>query len=189
MVEYQSFDKKTDFLVEVVDENHESGLDTYCYPGALVDAWVPGVAIIVTTSEGIKWHGHFMSGNDSPNGDDLCCIHPNGKSLVIVSKGSGYVVSIENPKNWIELPMRPIMGHCFDDETSTLILYGFTRLYGIQGDGIVWKTKSVSWDGLKSVILKDGKVHGEGWDAPSEKFVPFDVDIISGDSNGGARPP
>jgi len=186
---FQSFNKNTSFSIEIISEYYDDNIDTYAYPGALINSWFPGFGIMVSLQDSSQWIGRFLAGKESPNGDNFCGLHPNGKSLVVISKGRGYIVSIENPELWEELSLTPIMGHCYDKSTNTLVLYGFTKLLGIQETGVAWKTDSMSWDGLKLIKLQNGLVKGLGWDSTISKDVPFEVKVIDGEIQGGARPP
>jgi hypothetical protein len=188
MTTYQNFIKTTEFAAEVIDADYNGDIVTYCFPGALQNAWVPGVAVHVIPNNKPSWIGHFMQGKESPNAVSLCCTHPDCKSLVVVSHGRGYVVSAKEPSKWEEISMLPIMGFYFDDTTNTLILQNHTRFLGIQSNNS-WKTPSLSWDELKFVELKNGLLIGQGWDASISKFVNFEVNVQNGSCTGGAIPP
>ncbi|MDG2519388.1 hypothetical protein [Lysobacter soli] len=189
MTEFVSHGRTTSFLAEVVSNEDDYNVPSYCYPGAETNAWVPGIAVRVTSASGAEWLGRFMQGEESPNGVDLCCIHPDGQRLVVVARGSGYVVAPENPSRWEEVPIRPILGHCFDDSSNTLVLFDYTRAIGVNRNGATWKTRSLSWDGLVDVGIKDGALAGKGWDAALSKWVDFVVRLDDGSSSGGASPP
>ncbi|WP_395795591.1 hypothetical protein [Aquimonas sp.] len=189
MTEFMGYGKAASFLAEVVSSDSESEALSYCYPGAMLDAWVPGVAVRVVPSSGAEWLGYFMQGKESPNAIDLCCIHPDSERLIVVAKGAGYVVSPKTPTQWEEIPLRPILGHRFDEGSNTLVLFDYTRALGIGEKGYAWKTPSLSWDGLTDVEVKNGVLFGNGWDAASSRFVPFQVRLSDGIHSGGASPP
>jgi hypothetical protein len=64
----------------------------------------------------------------------------------------------------------------FGDHT-TLTAYGRT--------GLEWRTKQLSWDGLKILEVTADAIKGEGWDAPEDRFVEFNVDVRTGSHQGG----
>ncbi|WP_116304342.1 hypothetical protein [Alkalilimnicola ehrlichii] len=177
------------FEVAVCDQEEDVGLRSFAYPGALEDRWVHGASILVRKGGCQPWVGHFSAGKESPNAVDLCCDHPDGKHIVVLAKGSGYVVSACDPSDWSELAVRPIMGYCAIHARKVLVLFDYTKLIGFLSDGTVWRTGSLSWDGLRNVRATDSAIVGEGWDAATGSFVGFEVDVRTGESSGGAAPP
>jgi len=188
MTEFLNYGKPTSFLVEVIPGDGDYDLVSYFYPGALPDAWGPGVAVKVTPPLGGEWIGYFLQGKEARSAIDLCCIHPDGERLIVVAKGSGYVVSLSDPMKWEEIPFRPILGGRFDAESNTLVLFDYTRAFAINEQGYCWKTAHLSWDGLTEVEVRAGFLIGKGWDAASSELVPFEVRLSDGSHVGGASP-
>jgi hypothetical protein len=182
------FGSKT-FDAHVIDSGEDTSLRSFTYPGALEDRWVKGTSVRVEPQGAGPWMGHFLAGRESPNAVTLACDHPDEQHLVVVSDGAGYIVSAASPKDWREIPLRPIMGYCVARDRGVLVLFDYVRLIGIARDGATWHTPSLSWDGLRNVQCSGGKVTGQGWDAANSKFVGFEVDVISGKSSGGTSPP
>jgi hypothetical protein len=189
-IKFNEFFSPHEFHAEVISDDEDADkIATFCYPGAIPEAWVPGIAIRVRSITGGSWIGYFLQGKESPNGAELCCAHPDGKHIVVVSRGIPYIVSAADPKNWQEIPIRPVLGHCVAADEGVLLLYDYTKVIGLCANGNAWSTRSLSWDGLRSVRVVNGAVEGEGWDAPTSAYVPFRVDIKTGESTGGASPP
>jgi hypothetical protein len=179
-----------EFQAEVLpDDQEDDATPVYSYPGAIRGAWVPGLAVSIVDKARNKWVGHFMAGKESPKGTWLCCAHPDGESLVVVSRGTAFLVRATDPVMWVEIEVRPILGYCADNQQKILILYGYTSMIGLRADGTIWHTPRLSWDGLRAVRVVDSVVMGEGWDASKSAYVPFEVDVTTGSSTGGAGPP
>lgn len=176
-------------IVTISSDDDSGSLPTFCYPGALPEAWVPGIAVRVMPSLGGSWIGYFQEGNMTPHGAQLCCAHPDGRRLVVVSRGAAYVVSMADPTDWEELSMLAVIGYCVAPAEQVLVLYDHMQLLGLCADGLIWSTPILSWDGIRSVEVINGTVIGEGWDASTSKYVPFSVDVRTGASSGGAAPP
>jgi hypothetical protein len=108
---------------------------------------------------------------------------------LVVAQGIAYVVSAQDPQDWGELPMRPVMGVCVSHKTRSVALFDYSKILVLTSDGNEWQTPSLSWDGLKDVNEIDGKIFGKGWDASTGKMVEFEVDIVARKCIGGASPP
>lgn len=170
-------------------EDTDELLDCFAYPGALQDRWVDGLSLRICPRDGRPWVGHFLAGRESRNAASFCCDHPDGIHILVVSRGIGYVVSASNPQDWVELPLRPVMGVSVSVAARSVVLFDYTKMLVLMSDGEKWQTPSLSWDGLKDVEEKEGKILGKGWDAPTGKMVEFEVDIATRKCVGGAAPP
>lgn len=189
-IEFNDFFGQNNFHVTTISPDVDTDqIPTFCYPGAVSESWVPGIAIQVRDISGSVWVGYFLRGTESPNGIEICCAHPDGNHIVVVSRGTPYVVSAVHPKRWEELSIQPVVGYCVGLDEGVLLLYGFTNIIGLCADGSSWRTQSLSWDGLRSVRVVDGIAEGEGWDASTSSYVPFRVDVQTGEFSGGASPP
>jgi hypothetical protein len=188
-IKFNDFFGQHEFHAEAISGDEDAAqIATFCYPGAISEAWVPGVAIRVSGITGGSWIGYFLQGKESPNGAELCCAHPDGKHIVVVSRGTPYIVNAADPKDWKEIPIRPVLGYCVAENEGVLILYDYTKVVGLCANGNTWSTLSLSWDGLRSVRAVNGVVEGEGWDASKSAYVPFRIEINTGKSTGGASP-
>lgn len=179
---------RSHYSIELVDA-FSTRFKTYVYPGAIPGAIVEGLAAQVLDKNGKGWVGCFAAGSETDAGLDYCSIHPDGARLIVVSRGDAYVVSLSDPANWEELSFGPILGSLYDSATNVLFFYDYTRICAIGAEGVMWKTASVSWDGLQNLSFSEGKLTGEGWDSPDGRFVPFEIDVSTGSVEGGAAPP
>jgi len=187
---FQDIFGNCEFQAEVIPDDQENdSAPSYAYPGGIRGAWVPGLAVRIYEQANQNWVGHFLAGKESPKGLSLCCGHPDGKSVIVVSRGTAFVVRATSPATWLEIEVRPILGYCADNREKNLVLYGYTDMVGMRADGTMWRTPRLSWDGLRSVRIVNSTVLGEGWDASKSAYVPFEVDVTTGASTGGAAPP
>lgn len=173
----------------IPDDQEDDSTPSYAYPGGICDAWVPGLAVLICDQAEKKWVGHSSAGKESPKGLSLCCAHPDGKGLIVVSHGTAFVVPATDPSTWMGIEVRPILGYCAENREKDLVLYGYTDMVGMRADGTMWRTSRLSWDGLRSVRIVNSFVLGEGWDGSKSAFVLFEVDVTTGASTGGAAPP
>jgi hypothetical protein len=69
-----------------------------------------------------------------------------------------------------------------------MLLVGFTTITALGADGQLWTTERLSWEGLSIREVQGNVLHGMGWDLMADKEVPFELDLLTGISKGGARP-
>lgn len=188
MTDSTEFRAVRSFSAMVHHDEGECDLPQFAFPGAVADAWMPGISVRVSPSSSGEWVGHFSRRMESVKGIDLCCSHPDGDRVVVVSRGTGYIVSAHDPSQWEEIEIYPILGHLFDADSNTLVLFDFIRATGIRKSG-GWRTRALSWDGIMAVEAKDGVLTGQGWDAAESEFVPFEVNLLDGTHSGGASSP
>ncbi|MNT75627.1 hypothetical protein D3C72_2145390 [compost metagenome] len=98
-------------------------------------------------------------------------------------------MSAENPQDWIELPMRPVMGVVVSLAAGAIVLFDYTKFLALKSDGSRWSSPDMSSDGLFKIREFCGRIYGEGWSAPEAKNIEFEIDIATGESVGGANPP
>lgn len=176
------------YYVEVIKDYDSSDLITYSYPGALENKWVEGVMLEIYPKNREPWIGCFSGGSISPNAINFCCTHPDRISICVVAKGEGYLVNVDDPKKFGEIPLNPIMGVVIAKEQEILVFHDFTKFVAVSKDGIIWKTPSLSWDGIKNIEVKNGTVCADVWDAPNDKNISVEIDVETGSYQGGSSP-
>ncbi|WAC71211.1 hypothetical protein OU995_16610 [Roseateles sp. SL47] len=167
----------------------DEALECFAYPGYLPDRWMNGASIRFDAAPRASWVGHFLSGRESPNAVSFCCDHPDGVHALVIAGGIAYQVAPANPADWIELPIRPVMGGCASASANAVALFDYSRMLVLYADGDSWTSAAVSWDGLKNVRERNGVLFGDGWDAAENEPAPFEVDLRTRRTLGGAAPP
>jgi len=141
-----------------------------------------GYVVQFTRSAGDSWVGNFQRGAGAI---DTVVEHPNGKELLVISGGQGYVVDPEDRCK------REYFGGCIDsvfpvEENKTVILGNglWFEAFGVAGP--LWRSKQVSWDGLRE-LRHDGTIlRGEAWSPVEDCWLPFELDLITGSHQGGS---
>lgn len=167
----------------------ESAKTQVCFPGAIQGGWVEGLGVEFFPEDGPPWYGSFARGDLSRNAVNFAGSCPDKTSALIVAKGEGYIVSSSDPKQWSELPLRPVMGVIADAGEELIVVWDFVRMVCIDCHGVRWKTHSISWDGIKDVFIRNGEVHANIWDAPNSCFNAARVNLDNGSVIGGSCPP
>lgn len=117
-----------------------------------------------------------------PSGVFAC---PDADHMLAVAGGYAYLVNTTAPDRCVHLPLRPVTQVVAAVDDGLLLLAGFHTIIAIGADGLRWETVKLSWEGLKLGEIRDGKLHGEGWNMPTNRETPFIVDLLTGEHEGG----
>lgn len=145
--------------------------------GAHREGFVVGFADM----EGRRWVGNFQPGL---GGVDTAVDHPDGRRLIVIAGGQGYVVDPEDPS------YRDFFGGQIEVvlplPNPGLLLGNGLWFEAIGPEGLLWRSDRISWDGMRSLKITGPNLSGEAWDPLSDSWVPFALDLITGRSRGGS---
>ncbi len=110
---------------------------------------------------------------------------PAPDELLAVAGGYGYRVDTRNPAVCDFLPQRPITAVLPAVAEGMLLLAGFHTVVALGAAGVLWQTARLSWEGVTLRAVRDGQLHGDGWDMFSDREKPFSVDLRTGAHLGG----
>lgn len=142
-----------------------------------------GTVLAVSGAAG-SWLGNFQSGRHYKGLSDVFPFRTQPSACVFAG-GQGYKVRLDLPKEYVLLEILPVLGARHISEQDWLVLWDFTRLEAHSPEGIVWRTRRLSWDGLAITEVHSDYVKGLGWDAVNETEVEFRVDLSDGKHSGG----
>ena len=111
---------------------------------------------------------------------------PNPREMCAVAGGYAYVVNLDRPDKWIQIPYRPVTWVDAAPEHKLLLFASFHRLWALGVEGKAWETNRLSWEGLRVTGIDGRQLHGFGWDLETDSEVPFTVELATGDHTGGA---
>jgi hypothetical protein len=117
-----------------------------------------------------------------PSGVFAC---PAADDMLAVAGGYAYLVNTLTPERCVHLPLRPVTQIISAVDAGLILLAGFHTVAAVGADGLLWETAKLSWEGVKLGEVRDGKLHGEGWNMQSDRDVPFSVDLLTGAHEGG----
>lgn len=142
-----------------------------------------GFVVRVVPADGDPWVGNFQGGGGPLT---TALRHPNGRSLVVVAAGQGYVVDASTRA--LEDKFGADLVSALEvQEPRTVVLVGLTDLKVIQGDGR-WNTPRLSCDGFDNVHAEGQRIHGEAWEPGDDVYFPFTLDLVSRAVTGGSYP-
>jgi len=146
------------------------------------------VRVIPRQARASPWYGFFAQGFESDQVVNAICSCPDPDSVCVVAGGYAYIVAATDPARWFRVEQRPVIDLRGDLESGLLLFSGFTTITALGREGFRWTTGKLSWEGIEITGISGGKLHGRGWDAMSDKEVPFELDLATGQHTGGARP-
>jgi hypothetical protein len=160
----------------------------YHYPVELEEGDRSGAYLRVVPNDGPAWAGFFALGFESDQVINALSSCPDADSLCVVVGGYAYVVKATDPASWFRVEQRPVMELRPVVECALLLLTGFTTISAVGRGGLQWTTERLSWEGVSITEISGNNLRGLGWDALTDKQVPFEVHLQTGKHSGGARP-
>jgi hypothetical protein len=163
--------------------------DCYYFPGGTSIGGKDGLLLKVHPFHGNNWVGIFAFGYPPPTAKTGIYTYPDPDKLCVVSRGKGYIVQVDNPVVWEEIQPFPIIDVHPVPGLDMIIFAGFTRLTAYRREGRAWKTKELSWDGIKITAITSKSLQVVGWDAPENKESTFYINMQDGTFEGDSIPP
>ncbi len=158
------------------------------FPSELEETDRQGVYLRVVPNHASPWIGFFSLGYDSDKVVNAIFSCPNAGWLCVVAGGYGYLVNTADPSHWLRLEQQPVVDVRVLPEQNLLLFAGFLNLSAVGPSGLAWTTGRLSWEGLFISRIEGQTLYGLGWDAITDKDIPFEVDLRTGKHTGGSRP-
>ena len=117
-----------------------------------------------------------------PSGVWAC---PRPDDLLAVAGGYAYLADANAPEQCIHLPLRPVVQVMPVPESGLILLAGFHTVAAVGESGWLWETARLSWEGVTLAEVHAGKLHGMGWEMRTDRELPFEVDLRTGQHTGG----
>ena len=131
-----------------------------------------------------SWIGNFQRGFSSL--DDVFA-HPDGRHVVVVAGGTAYVVDAESHSLVAQFGVD--IEQIILAPANRIVLLGNGLWFEALGPtGMEWRSRRISWDGMRSVSLAGTVVRGEAYApfGPDGTWYPFEMDAKTGAVIGGS---
>jgi hypothetical protein len=131
------------------------------------------------------WVGNFQRGATTYNS---VLAHPDGRQVVVVAGGQGYVI---DPEMRMETQCRMSASINFAismPEFNQIVLGTDLEFGAIRADGTGWNSGRLSWDGIKNISISAATLKGEAYSPLSDSWFPFTLDLLTGESFGAIYP-
>jgi hypothetical protein len=186
---HKTFD--AEYEVEPLEElPPATALARFYFPNASASGGRDGVLVKVVprAREASPWIGVFAFGVLSPRGLTGLFTCPNPKQLLVVARGAGYLVAVDDPVVHQIVKAAPVLGVYPVSARQLLVLSDYLHLVAYSSHGVAWETERLSWDGLEVEEVTEEQIRGQGWSSPDDRHVAFTVDLRDGLHQGGASP-
>jgi hypothetical protein len=159
----------------------------YIYPHAVEEVERGALQIYFRSRLGAETAmATFALGFDDPSLPYGIWSCPNPRQICAVVGGYAYVVDVDRPDQWMQIPYRPVTWVDAAPKQKLLLFASFHSLWALGVEGKAWETGRLSWEGLRVTGIEGQQVHGFGWDLETDLEVPFTVDLATGRHTGGA---
>jgi hypothetical protein len=95
------------------------------------------------------WTGVFAFGCPSPPAFSRFTSSPDPETVCVVSNGSGYIVNVEKPEAWEQIPTIPVLDVRSLPEQRLFVFANFIRLAACGSNKWAWRSRRLCWDRLK----------------------------------------
>jgi hypothetical protein len=141
-----------------------------------------GLWLKMRAGNGKSWVGVFAFGYASPPAFSRVVSTPDPDRVCIVSRGAAYIVKLDEPDSWEQIPIMPVLDLQLMPEHKLLLFADFTRLAAYGSMGLVWRSPRVCWDELKIIKVSVDTIEGVGYDPTNLGESRFVVDVRTGRS-------
>src|SRR3984957_5866721 len=117
-----------------------------------------------------------------PSGIFSC---PRPDDLLAVAGGYAYLIDTLAPEYCLHVPLRPVTQVLPTPADGLVLLAGFHTVAALDANGLRWESARLSWEGVTLGEVRDGKLHGTGWNMQTNREVAFTVDLATGAHEGG----
>jgi len=157
------------------------------YPSNLASGGKDGMFVRIYNAEGNSWDGLFAFGSFSSKGITKIIQSPCSDSFFVVAKGDGYFVNANEPKQWEEIPLVPILDVRCSVEHELTVFVNDTEICAYGSQGLKWFSGRLSWHDLIVKELTSNEVVAEYWDVQNEEYSEVRVNLADGSSIGAAK--
>jgi hypothetical protein len=125
------------YEVQILSQLPHEGHLQYYYPGAALQGGTDGVIVRVIPHTREPWIGIFASGTGglAHSGVYTC---PNENFFCVVANGEAYLVCAENPQDYEQIPVSPVLGVRPFLEEAVLIFCDYGELAAYDRRGLIW---------------------------------------------------
>ena len=144
-----------------------------------------GLVVRFTTESGDPWVGNFQPGMTG-----FCWVvqHPDKEHVIVVAGGEAYAVNTCT-KTCVLTFGGQIMWAADIPESGLLLFASLTDVLAVRKTGIAWRSRRISWDGMRDMRIEGSWLIGEAYSPISHpSWRPFRVEVTTGRAEGGTYP-
>jgi hypothetical protein len=146
-------------------------------------AFSEGFVVEFSGNDGETWVGNFAKFWEG--GETSIHTELGSRAVVVVAGGSGYLVDAEARRLVREIGFA-IRHIWFDGSLQAMIVSNGLWFEAFDAEGVVWHSRRFSWDGIQNVEQSGGTLTGEAFDPMTDRWLPFCLDLKTGEVAGGS---
>ena len=150
------------------------------FPRSDVPTFREGLVVRFHSDHSEPWVGNFLGGSTNY---DRVLAHPNGRDAIVVARGFGQVVDVDNRS--VVASLGDVTQLVALDALGLVLVQGLTDFVGIGAEGLRWQSPRISWDGFRNVRISENHLFGEAYSAVGDDWLPFTLDLVSGVCSNG----
>ncbi len=128
------------------------------------------------------WVGNFQPGM---TGYSAVLPHLDGKSLIVIAGGQAYVID-PLERRLVSVFGGSIDAALFVQPEGPLVICNGIWLEARDKSGLRWRSRRISWDGMRDLRIENGKILGQAWSPLDDREYTFAVDLTTGTVEGGS---
>ena len=117
-----------------------------------------------------------------PTGVFAC---PTPREMCAVAGGYAYVVDTEQPERCTHIMLKPVVEVRPLTTNGLLLFVGFHSMIAWGRNGLAWESAKLSWEGIRITGIDGNLLHGMGWNMLTDREVPFSLNLLTGQHQGG----
>lgn len=152
----------------------------FTYPREAEEVERGALEVMVRPASGAPFLATFALGFADPAAPTGLWSCPASDELCAVSGGYAYIVDTLDPRQFTQIAFRPVLEVRPIVEHNLLLFAGHHGLLAWGSGGLAWEAPRLSSEGVRITEVREGRLHGLGWDLLSDREVPFAIDVETG---------
>jgi hypothetical protein len=152
----------------------------FTYPRDAEDVERGALEVMVRPTSGVPFLATFALGFADPAAPSGLWSCPDPDELCALAGGYAYIVNTLHPERCTHIEFRPVLEVRPVPDPQLVLFCGSTAVLAWGAQGFAWKTPRLSSEGLRITEIRNGELHGFGWDLMTDREVPFAVDLTTG---------
>jgi hypothetical protein len=160
---------------------HSPGTRRFGWSG---DSAGPGLLVEFQSPSSASWIGDFAPGGWTGHSSIVPFV--DGRRLLVLAGGIAYLVDPE--RMTVDKELSDLAVDAYLAEARALVILNWHDLLfeGHDANGLRWRTRRVSYDGIERVAILENQLVADTWSAPLQQWIPVTVDLATGKAIGGA---
>lgn len=114
---------------------------------------------------------------------------PNLDEMCAIAGGYAYIIDTAHPEHCTHIGLKPVVDVKTLVKQKLLLFVGFHSIVAWSHNGVAWESARLSWEGVRIVNVEGEVLHGTGWNLMTDREVPFSLDLLTGQHQGGGFTP